>query len=102
VKAAKRSVKSSMQEQWWGIGLEGTWLRKISEGSHTSPSSKFGVNSAIQAFGGLKIHPNKRKRKQKKGSFLGSNLLCEREPEREGKFKGSETLRQPGVFSRRA
>lgn len=62
MKAAKRSVKSSMVERWWGVSLEGTWLRKISEGSHTSPSSKFGGNSAIKAFGGLKIHPNKTKR----------------------------------------
>jgi hypothetical protein len=88
VKAAKRSVKSSMQEQWWGIGLEGTWLRKISEGSHTSPSSKFGVNSAIQAFGGLKIHPNKRKRKQKKEAFWVQTSFANENQKERGNSKG--------------
>ena len=50
------------------------------------------------SFWGSQNTPKQNKTKTKKGSFLGSNLLCEREPEREGKFKGSETLRQPGVF----
>jgi hypothetical protein len=39
-----------MQDKWWWwvVNLLGTSLTKISEGSHTSPSSKFGGNSAIE------------------------------------------------------
>jgi hypothetical protein len=78
-----------MVERWWGVRLEGTWLRKISEGSHTSPSSKFGGNSAIKAFGGLKIHPNKTKRKQKvKGFWVQTSFANENQKNREGNFKG--------------
>ena len=48
VKAAKRWARSSTHEKLLRPCLDGTSLRKISEGSHSSPSSRFGGNCAME------------------------------------------------------